>query len=77
MDNKLVRPVILDSWERCRAKDVNCNLDSAPLPAARSEDPEALAAHSVLLQEALPHLIRLGNIVADYRSVAILCDELG
>lgn len=76
VDNKLVRPVILDSWERCRAKEVNCNLDSAPLPASWS-DPQSIAANSVLLQEALPHLIRLGNIVADYRSAAVLCDEIG
>jgi transcriptional regulator of acetoin/glycerol metabolism len=77
LDGRLVRPVIREAWERCRANKVDFNLEKAPSSDSSADAINREDASSVLLEEASSALISLGNTLKDKQCVAALCDVSG
>ncbi len=77
LEEGLVRPVIFEAWERCRANRVDFNLESAPAAPPSSDRTDLPAVPSLLVKEATPALIGLGKFLHDNSSIAALCDKTG
>ncbi len=73
----LVRPVIFEAWERCRANRVDFNLEFAPVSSVSPGGTDLPVRPSMLVKEATPALISLGKVLHDNSSIAALCDRSG
>lgn len=72
---QIARPIILDSWRRCRAKGLDPM--GVPLPARISEQELALRrkTHQKLINVAQPFLRRLYEVVKGSGFVVVLLDQ--
>lgn len=77
LDDKLIRPVVADAWKRCEAIGIDPLLQRAPerLDVPSLAGPWVTGAD--LLATAIPVLRRLGEVLRDGKSVAVLCDARG
>lgn len=72
------RPMILDSWLRCRTLQVNPSRRCAPLAVARETQLEQLRRENALLIEAArPVINQLFNLLAASGYVIVLSDKRG
>jgi len=72
------RPLILDSWERCRTLQVNPSRRCAPLAVARDAQLDQLRAlNALLMQAAQPVMNHLIDFLADSGYVVVLSDTQG
>ncbi|HLZ57489.1 MAG TPA: GAF domain-containing protein [Ktedonosporobacter sp.] len=72
------RPLILDSWERCRTLQVNPSRRWAPLAIAREAQLYQLREENILLREAArPIINHLKDFLADSGYVVVLSDMQG
>ncbi len=76
-ERDLVRPVILEAWQRCRTNGVNWNLEKAPGPPAPVAPGDHPPHVSILLEAATPPLLDLARGLEDKDSIAALCDQSG
>ncbi len=72
-----VRPVIFEAWERCKANEVDFNLETAPVAAAPADRTDIPTTTSNLVKEATPAMSSLGKTLHDNSSIAALCDKSG
>jgi transcriptional regulator of acetoin/glycerol metabolism len=77
LEEGFVRPVIFEAWERCRANEVDFNLEAAPVAAAPANVTALPATPSILVKEATPAMTSLGKVLHDNSSIAALCDKSG
>jgi signal transduction histidine kinase len=72
------RPIILDSWRRCRALHVDPMLRFAPYAIAHNAQlRERWEANAQLLQAARPVMHHLADLLADSGYVVVLTDAAG
>jgi len=72
------RPLILDSWERCRTLQVNPSRRCAPLAVTRETQLDQLREiNALLMQAAQPVMNHLIDFLADSGYVVVLSDTQG
>lgn len=72
------RPLIFDSWQRCRLLEVNPSRRCAPLAVAREAQLDQLrASNELLLRAARPVMDHLIDFLADSGYVIVLSDARG
>jgi Osmosensitive K+ channel histidine kinase len=72
------RPLILDSWQRCRTLQINPSLRYAPLAAVRETQLDQLReANALLVQAAQPVMKQLGEFLGNSGYAIALTDAQG
>lgn len=77
LDDKLIRPVVVDAWRRCEKIGIDPLLQRAPEEHEDSSPRGSWSVETDLLSTAAPVLRRLGAVLQDAKSVAVLCDVRG
>ncbi len=76
-DRSVVSPVVLDSWDRCRAKGVNPYLTSAPLVLEGKALADLLDANRELIEISRPFMEHLYGFVEGSSFIVALSDAEG
>ena len=77
VDTGIVRPVILDSWERCRSKGVSPYLAKVPLVLGEEELQTLIARYGELIDISRPFMERLFSFVKGSNFIVALSDANG
>ncbi|MAA73318.1 MAG: sigma-54-dependent Fis family transcriptional regulator [Salinisphaeraceae bacterium] len=70
-----LRPVVLQSWQRSRSREVDPQRQKAPLQSARLQTKQL--AHDDLLQAAQPVLADTVDLLTDQGALVLLCNPEG
>ena len=77
IDSGIVRPVIVDSWERCRSKGVNPYLTKAPLVLGGEQLQALLERNGELIDISRPFMEHLFGFVRGSNFIVALSDANG
>ena len=77
VDTEIVRPVILDSWERCRSKGVSPYLAKVPVVLGEEELQTLIARYGELIDISRPFMERLFSFVKGSNFIVALSDANG
>jgi len=73
---KLVRDVVIESWQRCRTSQVNLGVEYAP-HLATDQVPHLRQRNRQLLQAAAPTLVQAADVLAGTNSLMLITDPNG